>query len=152
MVSMGYDAETKEGKIKMTGETHTVYTNEGVWEIRPGNPFEWEDGKEYQDAVQSSGYDLFTSMGFGECSLTSHRLRTGVSGKPEYMIEFNTGGGCTMVFTESFPGFMDVLAQWMPVVRDARIVEMLDNLSSYEESSEAKKYWTLGQLIRDSLR
>lgn len=101
---------------------HIVNT-EGVW--RQGNPVPSLFNSDFLDReLKAAGYGEWTRIGseFSALSLQVFVQEGGDENVPRFLISVDTPEKCELVFAESTPALMGVLAQWAPAVQAAQAV------------------------------
>lgn len=130
--------------------TYLLLTTQGVWETRTGDPVPWDDSAmEWDEALAQAGYRVF--MEAGHVDLTVHHCADSSPDRPDFMVTVSGGCADITVFAESLPAVMDLMARWVPVVRDISLINVLTDAGGHQENREHRTFWSFGQLIRTSL-
>lgn len=130
-----------------------VFTTDGRWLPLPNNPLTEaagvDPGDGFEEQVKKAGYSEWAR--FGGAEMVPVWLQVWRRGRDEgkqrraleYLVSVDTTMSWDIVFAESTPALMELLARWVPVVERATVTQLLNELDEGKRS--------FGELARRSL-
>ncbi|MEV3986625.1 hypothetical protein [Nonomuraea sp. NPDC049758] len=111
-----------------------------AWYYTAGEWIEGEDlvaaqarpDEEERKLLVRLGYEPRMEMGSWESAYPAIEVWFRPEKEPRYVLILSDGDGYERVFVDRLPDVWDLLARWAPVVRDAGIVRLLDDLTDVQ--------------------
>lgn len=118
------------------------YFTNGAWTTGPDIVMDlWQNDQDWDDACHALGFSVYQSYRLGEFHLNItvwRRPSPQYPGRgdesPHYLFELEASSGSSdHVYADSLPDVWRLLAQWLPVIRDSLVVDMLGEITSHED-------------------